>query len=155
VNRLLLIVLAPLLLWGCAATGPAFKPAAAPKDDQVLLYVYWPETSAFGMRTATIGLDGTPIAELGYKGYTVLYTAPGPHRITQLFKPWPGDATEVKRELSISLNTQPGRIYFVEFRTSTAPAPGGTRIQWALGAVSEAKGTQGIAECRYQPPLAK
>lgn len=145
-----------MALTACAASGPIYSPAPAPKASDALVYIYRPNAFVLGGRDAYFQVNGKNVVHLSAVGYTRIYLQPGAYEIVQS---WPIDLIGFKR-LHLPLTVSAGKTYYYRFATGTgSPRPGscgGLRgclnYGWQLTRVTDTEAAGDIARCHYQAP---
>ena len=143
-----------IMLAGCAAidaNGPTFTPAAAPGDDQALLYIYRPRTPWFSGRAAIMKLDDKPLLELLNNGYTHVYLRPGNHKITHNWDASLMDAEELRKPLTITVNLMAKQTYYVEMFSEGVDTGMRAHYHWKLRLQSDPNQIAKIKDCKFQP----
>lgn len=143
-------------LSACAASGPIYSPAPAPKASDALVYIYRPNGFVLGGRDAYFQLDGKNVVHLSAAGYTRIYLQPGAYEMVQS---WPIDLIGFK-SLHVPLTVSAGKTYYYRFTTGTGSSRtascGGVgdclTYGWELTRVTDADAAGDIARCHYQAP---
>lgn len=154
----IILFVAALLLLGCAATGPAFQSAAAPKEDDALIYVYRPESSTLSARSARIHVDGAPVVDLSNNGYTTVYVKAGRHKVSQYYPALLGVLGSGKTEepVEIWIDAKPNQRHYVEVfarHTTTSSAWTTTmHFVWTLAERNERDALPKLSACKFQSP---
>jgi hypothetical protein len=137
------------ILTGCAASGPVFTDASAPKVEasESLIYIYRENTFVLGGREAHFYLDGQEIASLSCDGFTWFKAPAGHHTLSQN---WALDILFGKKT-NIKPTWVPGRTYFYKFTTESGVVSGSQKLIWRFMAVSPEVGIREISTTKYQP----
>jgi len=71
-------VVLTVLLTGCGASGPAFRPIDAPTDGRGVVYIYRQSSGLGAGVHGTVRANGTPVTDVKNGGYFPYVGAPGP-----------------------------------------------------------------------------
>lgn len=77
----LLLFLVILVISGCSATGPQFRPETSIENDYALVYLYRPSMLKGGGITPPVFIDNQELFDLPNNGYAVLKLTEGKHVI--------------------------------------------------------------------------
>lgn len=106
--RSIAFLLATVSLVSCAATGPQFERLEAANQNEVVVYVYRPNSFVAGGSYPTLSIDGKEDVGLKNGGYVRRAVGVGRHTIAlQKTFNW-------SEPLSVKLSTERGRTYFLK-----------------------------------------
>lgn len=110
-KRCTLVLLAALVLAGCGASGPQFRPELIENSDAMsTIFVYRMSQFVGKGYTASIVLDGQPMGRLKDGGYIYTSVPPGRH-VVEIHKSF----LETGGRYPTELNTEAGQTYFVRY----------------------------------------
>jgi hypothetical protein len=144
-TKLATVALAAALLSGCAARGPAYKPAEDLPPGNALVYVYRGSSFAFGARSASFYVDDVNVFDLRAGGYSWVSLPPGHYKLKQT---WPIDM--MAKSVEIQLDVRAGEASYVSLQTGTCSY---RMICWELRAQPPAVGQEAIADKKFQDNL--
>jgi hypothetical protein len=146
--RFFLVLISAILvaaLAGCAASGPAFSPAAPPASDQTLVYIYRAHTIVGSAVRASFAIDGTAAADVNVEGYTRFYVKSGYRTMSVSYAAFP--------ERHRAVHFPPGTTIYLKFLTGSSPGEaGGTRFSYAIQEVPPTTASREIVPFKFQPP---
>lgn len=117
-------LIATALLSACSTIGQDYRAAPPPPEGQALVYVMRSRMTARFMWPTSFQMDGKHIASLHDKGYSWVHVPAGPHvlraglAVDAAFNDW----------LSVTINTRPGQVYYVEYAQFIEPGVGGKEV---------------------------
>lgn len=135
-----------LLLVGCAANGPLYQPAEAPKAGKALVYIYRPSALTYGARAAYFYINDKNVVDLNSDGYTYLYLDAGTYQFKQK---WPVDI--LAKAIDFPVTIKANETYFFKFLPdSNICGFKSICFHWYLQQVPESAGKLEIAQRHYQ-----
>jgi hypothetical protein len=134
-------------LFGCAATGPAFTPSAAPANDQTLIYIYR-ENSIVAMASGvSIAVDGKLAVTLRPNGYTRFYVKSGYRALTVSW-----DIAMFKDQHRAS-NFEAGKTVYMKVSTQTGSTGGnGMMLEYVMNEIPPENAQKEITAYKFLPP---
>jgi hypothetical protein len=152
------VFLAILILVGCSASGPAFKPELnRPDSSRALLYIYRPDT-IIGIGNADVPflhLDGRRLTRIRIGGHIALPVSPGQHKLATTESLLGNDTGKVRGEATVTVPA--GAILYLRYSEtfkSIVPIvfPGGVAVitsgQFAFEPVPESEALGELAKTR-------
>lgn len=132
-KRLSAMMVATLLLSGCAATGASFSESVTPiRTDRASLVIYRPDAFQNSARNARVSVNNLKVAEVEHKGFVILELPPGYQTITVDMWDSPGSC-------SLQANLEPATRYYFEIGPRLASGIAGA----AFGLIGQAIETSG------------
>ena len=146
-NQALLSIFLTLALWGCSATGPIYKAAPEPGDNNSLVYIYRQPHFAYSANDAYFYVNDNNIADLTNDGYTWFHVPSGEYILKQR---WPGMLDfSGKFDIKMKVRWEPRQVYYYRLETRMEPF----RNVWRVSAVSPEQALSEIRNRKYQPAV--
>lgn len=101
--NLAILLFTTILIGGCAANGPLFKPSNVATAENGTLYIYRANKLANGGRKARVIMNGERMPNLKNNGYQTYDLAPGTYKI-------------IVHDKSTKLEIKPGKESYLRFR---------------------------------------
>lgn len=140
------VLLSPLLLAACSASGPAFTAAAAPAVNSALVYIYRPSRIMIAPVSPGIVIDGEERILMKNNGYSFFYLPPGRHSFALLL------SDRYKGLAHVNMDLQEGHTYFLKVDGDHSSFGMFKSISFRLLPVSEQTAREEIGECKYLEP---
>jgi len=148
-RHLLALLVAAIALSACSATGPLFIRHTDPSPEEALIYLYRPSRNAARTGAPEMFVNGQKSIKRINGGYSVAYVKPG--QVAVLAKK---GGLWGFRDMTILLNVNPGKTYYVRLLPSLFPVVPlvVTEIRVSLALVEEDTAFDEITNCRYIVP---
>lgn len=135
----IIVVLFSLFLAGCAATGATYTEHLATSTSasaaNARLVVFRTRDSVqYSARTASLKIDGSPVAGCDYAGFNVFDIKPGKHVVTVDMAASPGTC-------NLPIDVVAGKNYYLEIKPRTGSLMG-TLAGGLIGAAVESSGKE-------------